>query len=86
MLYLFIRKEAEQAANYRLISLTSICCKTLEHIKHSFIFCHIDKYKILCDHQHGFHSNCSCETQLISTAHDFSVCLINTGEHIDTLY
>ena len=27
-----------EAANYRPISLTSICCKTLEHIIYSFIF------------------------------------------------
>ena len=45
------------AANYRPISLTSICCKILEHVIHSFIFLHIDSNKILCDHQHGFQPN-----------------------------
>ena len=73
------------AANYRPISLTSICCKTLEHIIHSFIFTHIDKYNILCDHQHGFRKHRSSETQLIATSNDFLTCL-NSGEHTDALF
>ena len=70
------------ASNYRPISLTSICCKTLEHIIHTFIFTHIN---ILCDHQHGFRKNRSSETQLIATANNFLSCL-NSGEHTDALF
>ena len=73
------------AANYRPISLTSICCKILEHVIHSFIFLHIDSNNILCDHQHGFRPNHSCKTQLIAAANDFSMCL-NNGGHIDALF
>ena len=43
------------AANYRPISLTSICCKILEHVIHPFIFLYNDRNNILCDHQHGFY-------------------------------
>ena len=28
---------------------------------------HLDAHNVLVDHQHGFRSNCSCETQLIKT-------------------
>ena len=73
------------AANYRPISLTSICCKILEYVIHSFIFIHIDSNNILCDHQHGFRPNHSCETRLIAEANDFSMCL-NNGVHIDALF
>ena len=72
-------------ANYRPISLTSICCKILEHVIHSFIFLHIDSNKILCYHQRGFRPNHSCETQVIAATNDFSMCL-NNGGHIDALF
>ena len=51
--------------NYRPISLTSICCKTLEHVIYSCIFSHLNRHNVLCDNQHGFHSKWSCETQLL---------------------
>ena len=55
-------------ANYRPISLTSTCCKMLEHIILS----------VLCGSQHGFHTRHSCKTQLID---DFQDCL-NASNHI----
>ena len=71
--------------NYRPVSLTSICCKTLEHIIYSFIFTHLNKYNILCDNQHGFRSKRSCETQLLGAVNDFAKAL-NSGEQIDALF
>lgn len=53
--------------------------KDLEHIICSFTF-FILTVQSLCDHQHGFWSNHSCETQLISAANDFAICLNN--EHM----
>ena len=53
--------EKYDAANYRPVSLTCICCKTSEHIIVS---------NILADCQHGFHSQRSCETQLVQFFHD----------------
>ena len=58
-------------ANYRPISLTCIVCKTLEHIISTSIYNHLEEHTILCPEQHGFRRRRSCETQLISTIHDF---------------
>ena len=72
-------------ANYRPISLTSVCCKMLEHIIYSSIFSHLERHNVLCDSQHGFRTRRSCETQLIGVINDFQDCL-NAGNHIDALF
>ena len=41
-------------ANYRPISLISICCKTMEHIICHSIMEHLDYNNIIIDNQHGF--------------------------------
>ena len=69
-------------SNFRPISLTSVCCKVLEHIIHSSIYSHLEKFSILCDNQHGFCTKRSCETQLIGVINDLQNCL-NSGSHID---
>ena len=53
--------EKYDAANYRLVSFTCICCKTFEHI---------ESESILADCLHGFRSQRSCETQLAQFYHD----------------
>ena len=66
-----LRKEKKyDAANYRPVSLTCICCKTLEHILVSNINKHLALDSILADCQHGFRSQRSCETQLVQFVHD----------------
>ena len=62
--------EKYDAANYRPVSLTCICCKTLEHILVSNINKHLALDSILADCQHGFRSQRSCETQLVQFVHD----------------
>ena len=52
------------------MSLTCICCKTLEHILVSNINKHLAIESILADCQHGFRSQRSCETQLVQFYHD----------------
>lgn len=49
--------------NYRLVSLTSIIYKKLEHIT-SNIMRHLEDNAILTDAQHSFRKHQSCETQL----------------------
>ena len=71
-------------ANYRPISLTSICCKTMEHIIHSQVMQHLDIHKILCDPQHGFRKRRSCDSQLLVTIQDISAYL-DEGEQIDVV-
>lgn len=53
------------ASNYRPVSLTSICCKMLEHI----ILHNMSKRmkEILIPNQHGFREGLSCTTQLLTT-------------------
>ena len=66
----FKKGEKYNAANYRPVSLTCICCKTLEHIIVSNINKHLAFKSILADCQHGFRSQRSCETQLVQFYHD----------------
>ena len=51
--------------NYRPISLTSICCKTMEHIICHSILDHLNTHTIINPIQHGFRPGLSCQTQLI---------------------
>ena len=67
---IFKKGEKYDAANYRPVSLTCICCKTLEHIIVSNINKHLAFESIFADCQHGFRSQRSCETQLVQFFHD----------------
>jgi hypothetical protein len=62
----FKKGERFKASNYRPVSLTCICSKLLEHIVVSNMMDHFDENSILADCQHGFRSERSCETQLLS--------------------
>ena len=66
------------------MSLTSICCKILEHIVHSHVMSHLDNHQMLNDAQHGFRKRRSCESQLILTVQDLAKGL-NEGEQIDAV-
>ena len=80
----FKKGDRSKAENYRPISLTSICCKLLEHIIHSSIMDFLDANSILSDFQHGFRHGRSCESQLITTLRDFSNCL-NQSSQVDAI-
>ncbi|MCG8033368.1 MAG: reverse transcriptase family protein, partial [Candidatus Thiodiazotropha taylori] len=71
-------------SNYRPISLTSIVCKTLEHVIHSSVISHLEKHNLLTDHQHGFRKRRSCETQLLLTINDLAKGL-NDKQQIDAI-
>ena len=62
--------EKYDPANYRPVSLTCICCKTLEHIIVSNINRHLASESILAECQRGFRSQRSRETQLFKFVHD----------------
>ena len=66
----FKKGDKNTASNYRLVSLTSILCKALEHIVNSSIMKHLDIHSILSDSQHEFIARRSCETQLLETLDD----------------
>lgn len=69
---IFKKGEKYDPANYRPVSLTCICCKTLEHIIVSNMNKHLASESILADCQHGFRCRRSCETQLVQFVHDLA--------------
>ena len=79
---IYKKGDKKDPENYRPVSLTSICCKVLEHILCSNISKHLDKHNILSDNQHGFRAKRSCETQLVQTIEDLSKSL-NDKQQID---
>ena len=73
----FKKGNRSSPSNYRPISLTSSCCKVLEHIIFHSIMDYIQLNNILIDNQHGFRPGFSCQTQLISFMEDISYALDN---------
>ena len=78
------RRSQRLPSNYRPVSLTSICCKVMEHVIRSNVMDHLDKLNILTDNQHGFRHNRSCESQLILTTNDFAKSL-DKGRQTDAI-
>jgi len=58
--------------NYRPISLTSVCCKLLEHIIYAHMFSILNSHQILCDNQRDFRRGRSCDSQLFLTIDDLA--------------
>ena len=77
---IFKKGNHASAANYRPVSLTSICCKVIEHIISSQVMKHLDKNAILTDAQHSFRKRRSCETQLLLSFNDFLKSLDNNTQ------
>jgi hypothetical protein len=68
--------------NYRPISLTSVCCKILEHIVYCHLMDHFEKHGTLTKLNHGFRAGYSCETQLLTTVNDL-LKSFDTGNQTD---
>ena len=81
---IFKKGDRHKPSNYRPVSLTSICCKLLEHILYSNIMQHLENNNILTDKQHGFRHRRSCESQLITTVHDLALNL-DKGKQTDVI-
>lgn len=71
--------------NYRPISLTSICCKLLEHIIASHIYNHLESNQFFFRNQHGFRKGWSCETQLLEFTTDLHSNM-NNNLQIDCIF
>ena len=63
--------------NYQLISLTSVVCKSMEHILISQIMQYLNVHDILSDSQFGFRSKHSYESQLLVTVDDIARAVYN---------
>ena len=61
-----------QAVNYRPVSLTCISSKLFKHIVCKHILGYLEDRGVLTDLQHGFRSERSCETQLITKFHNIA--------------
>ena len=67
---MYKKSDKQQAENYRPVSLTSVCCKIMEHVLCKHLRNHLDRCNILTKFQHGFRRHHSCETQLLITLDD----------------
>ena len=81
---IFKKGDKHNPANYRPVSLTSICCKVLEHIVAKALLCHLESNKILIENQHGFIHSRSCETQLLMFV-DELLRSMSKGKQIDAV-
>jgi hypothetical protein len=81
---IFKKGDKSKPANYRPVSLTAICSKTLEHIIYSNIMNHLSQNNLLSDNQHGFRTRRSCETQLITTVQELAKNM-SSGKQIDAI-
>lgn len=62
---LFKKGDRKTISNYRPVSLTSICCKTLERLVKAEVTRYLETNNLICDNQHGFRAGKSCATQLL---------------------
>ena len=69
---MFKKGSKAHPVNHRPISLTSVFCKTMEHIIVSQIMKHQEDQNILTDKQFGFRSKHSYESQLLITINDIA--------------
>ena len=69
---LYKKGSRQDPGKCRPVSLTSLCCKLLEHIIVSQTMKHLERHKILHDCQHGFRARKSYETQLLTLAHELA--------------
>jgi hypothetical protein len=72
-------------AAYRPVSLTCIVCKVQEKVLKFPLCDHLKRNKIISEHQHGFLSGRSTQTQLLQCLNDWSRAIDN-GAFVDVLY
>ena len=82
---MFKKGDRSNTNNYRPISLTSVCCKILEHIMYHHIAELLNTNNILIDEQFGFRAEHSCEAQLISVVEDIQLAMDNTSQ-VDMIF
>jgi hypothetical protein len=81
-----IYKAGDRSAvtNYRLVSLTSVVCKQMEHAIAGYLRQVWEKSEWLYEGQHGFRPGYSCESQTVTVCQDIADSL-DEGERTDTI-
>ena len=82
---IFKKGSKSDPANYRPVSLTSICCKIMESIIKDAIVDHLDINKLINGSQHGFMKNKSCLTNLLEFFEVIS-CAVDQVNAVDLIY
>jgi len=74
---IFKKGKRHDPSNHCPVSLTSIICKTIEHILVSHNYHETFGNQLLCNNQFGFRARHSCESQPLLTIDDFARALNN---------
>jgi hypothetical protein len=82
---IFKKGNRKSAKNYRPVSLTSIVCKSLEHIVREHIMKYMAKNKLFSENQYGFMPGRSTTLQLLHVIDKWTEAL-DEGYHVDTVY
>ena len=82
---IFKKGSKHSPANYRPVSLTSVCGKILESIIKDEIMSHLNRHGLLRKSQHGFMSKRSCTTNLLSFLERVTEA-VDTGEAVDVIF
>ena len=64
--------DRSSAKNYRPVSLTSVVCKSMEHVITGYIRQVWDDRDCLYEGQHVFRTGYSCKSQIITVCQDIS--------------
>jgi hypothetical protein len=81
---IYKRGDKSLVSNYRLVSLTSVVCKQMEHVIALCLRKIRDKNDWLFEGKHGFRPGYSCESQVITLCQDIADSLDN-GSRIDAI-
>ena len=82
---IFKKGSKTNPANYRPVSLTSVCCKMLEAIIKDEVTAHLDRHKLIRDSQHGFLHKKSCTSNLLSFLEKMTLSADN-GDPVDVVF
>lgn len=72
-------------SNYRPVSLTAICCKTMERLIRTKLINFLEDNKLLSKDQHGFRNGRSCVTQLLEIM-ELWTSFLDNGLSVDCIY
>ena len=82
---IFKSKSRYDPSNYRPVSLTSICCKTMERVIAAQLVTFLENNNLLSSNQYGFRQNRSTEDQLLLTYGDVAS-WVDCGSVVDVVF